>query len=174
MPKSLYLPSSSFLDEHENLKFIWELNSFMWELNYLIDLLPKSMDWFLYDRDIHHWRVNDTVFFLKMFFSQLVWQNKIISSFRSSLNYGIEGAEQLSMLGDENNDCVIFPIIITANNFPLICSKSTAKTLKKGEWNMFKVNIKNSRMTSLTYFTPFSNVSIFDFEQVNVSWVNIF
>ena len=68
-----------------------------------------------------------------MFFSQLVWQNKIISSFRSSLNYGIEGAEQLSMLGDENNDCVIFPIIITANNCPLICSKSTAKTLKKGE-----------------------------------------
>ena len=49
------------------------------------------------------------------------------------MNYGIEGAEPLSMLGDENNDCVIFPIIVTANNFPLICSKSTAKTLKKGE-----------------------------------------
>ena len=48
------------------------------------------------------------------------------------MNYGIEGAEQLSMLGDENNDCVIFPIIITANNFPLICSKSTAETLEKG------------------------------------------
>ena len=46
---------------------------------------------------------------------------------------------------------------------------------------MFKVNNKNNRTTSLTllwcfycqlwsYFTPFSSVSIADFEQVNVSW----
>ena len=32
---------------------------------------------------------------------------------------------------------------------------------------MFKVNNKNTRTTSLT---PFSSVSIADFEQVNVSW----
>ena len=39
---------------------------------------------------------------------------------------------------------------------------------------MFKVNNKNIRRTSMTtsltaYFTPFFNVSIIDFEQVNVS-----
>ena len=32
---------------------------------------------------------------------------------------------------------------------------------------MFKVNNKNTRMMPMT---PFSNVSIVDFEQVNVSW----
>ena len=32
---------------------------------------------------------------------------------------------------------------------------------------MFKVNNKNSRMTSMTRF---SSISIVDFEQVNVSW----
>ena len=36
---------------------------------------------------------------------------------------------------------------------------------------MFKVTNKNTRMTSLTYFTTFSSVSVVDFEQVNVSWV---
>ena len=50
-------------------------------------------------------------------------------------------------------------------------------------WNMFKVNIKNTRTKSLTsfwcfycwlgtYFKSFSSVSIIDFEQVNVSWGN--
>ena len=34
---------------------------------------------------------------------------------------------------------------------------------------MFKVNNKNT-ITTGTYFTSFSNVSIFEFEQVNVSW----
>ena len=33
---------------------------------------------------------------------------------------------------------------------------------------MFKVNNKNDRMTPKA--TPFSSVSIFDFEKVNVSW----
>ena len=32
---------------------------------------------------------------------------------------------------------------------------------------MFKVDNKNTRMTSMT---PFSNVSVVDFQQVNVSW----
>ena len=32
---------------------------------------------------------------------------------------------------------------------------------------MFKVNNKDTRATSLTYFTPFSSVSIVDVEQVN-------
>ena len=35
---------------------------------------------------------------------------------------------------------------------------------------MFKVNNKNTRKTSVKYFTPFSSVSVVDFEQVNVSW----
>ena len=36
---------------------------------------------------------------------------------------------------------------------------------------MFKVNNKYTRTTSTTYFTPFSGVSIVDFEQLNVNWV---
>ena len=45
---------------------------------------------------------------------------------------------------------------------------------------MFKVNNENSRTTSMTYLllilntfhiSHFSNVSIVDFEQLNVSWV---
>ena len=37
---------------------------------------------------------------------------------------------------------------------------------------MFKVNDKDSRMTSVTYsyFIPFSSASIVDIEQVNVYW----
>ena len=37
---------------------------------------------------------------------------------------------------------------------------------------MFKANNKETRTMSLTYFTPFSSVSIVGFEQVNVCWVN--
>ena len=37
---------------------------------------------------------------------------------------------------------------------------------------MFKVNNKNTRTTSMTFFTPFSTGSIVDFEKVNVSWNN--
>ena len=37
---------------------------------------------------------------------------------------------------------------------------------------MFKFNNKNTRTTSLTYFTPCFSVPIVDFEQVNVSWEN--
>ena len=37
---------------------------------------------------------------------------------------------------------------------------------------MFKVNNKNTRMTSM-YFKPFSLVSIVDFEQINVSRVDL-
>ena len=42
-------------------------------------------------------------------------------------------------------------------------------------WNIFKVNNKNIRTATITsklwtYFTPFSSVSVVDFEQVNVSW----
>ena len=59
-------------------------------------------------------------------------------------------------------------------------SKSTIGTLEK-VWNKVKVNNKDTRTTSLKsfscfycyfwkYFTPFSRVSISDFEQVNVSW----
>ena len=35
---------------------------------------------------------------------------------------------------------------------------------------MFKVNNKNTRMKSLTYFTPFPRVSHVNFELVYVSW----
>ena len=39
---------------------------------------------------------------------------------------------------------------------------------------MCKINNKNTRTTSLTsFFTPFSSVSIVDFEEVNVSWDSI-
>ena len=38
---------------------------------------------------------------------------------------------------------------------------------------MFKVNNKDTRMTHMwTYFTPCSNVSIVNLEQVNAGWVN--
>ena len=36
-------------------------------------------------------------------------------------------------------------------------------------WNVFKVNNKNTRKTTLTW-SPFSSAFIVDFEQVNVSW----
>ena len=42
-------------------------------------------------------------------------------------------------------------------------------------WNMFKVNNKNTRTTSLTSTNDvksFYSVSFVDFKQVNVSWVN--
>ena len=35
---------------------------------------------------------------------------------------------------------------------------------------MFKVNNKGTRTTPLTYSTPFSGVSVVDFEQVNICW----
>ena len=35
---------------------------------------------------------------------------------------------------------------------------------------LFKVNNRNTRKRCEIYFTPFSSVSIIDFEQVNVSW----
>ena len=57
------------------------------------------------------------------------------------------------------------------------CLNSTIETLQKGV-NTFNVNNKNTRMTSMTSFcvfiakfTPFLNVSIVDFGQVNVSRV---
>ena len=38
-------------------------------------------------------------------------------------------------------------------------------------WNMFKVNNKDTRTAPLwTYFTPFSSVSIVNFELVNAGW----
>ena len=48
----------------------------------------------------------------------------------------------------------------------LTCSKATIETLEK-VWNMFKVNNKDTRTTSMT---SFSSVSIVKFEQVNVCW----
>ena len=47
------------------------------------------------------------------------------------------------------------------------CSKLTVETIEK-VWIMFKVNNKNIR--TISYFTPFSSVSIVDFEQVNARW----
>ena len=37
---------------------------------------------------------------------------------------------------------------------------------------MFKINNNDTKATSLTYCTLFSNVSLVDFEQVNVCWGN--
>ena len=36
---------------------------------------------------------------------------------------------------------------------------------------MFKVNNKDTKTTSMAYFTPCSDVSIVNFEQVNADWV---
>ena len=66
-----------------------------------------------------------------------------------------------------------------------ICSKLSTRTTPLASfwlWNIFKVNSRSTRTTPLasfwcfqcelwTYFTPFSGVSIVDFEQVNVRWV---
>ena len=38
---------------------------------------------------------------------------------------------------------------------------------------MFKVNNKDIRMTSLTYFTPCSSIFVVNFEQVNAAWETI-
>ena len=35
---------------------------------------------------------------------------------------------------------------------------------------MFKCNNKDSRTTSITFFTPFSSAPIVDFQEVNVCW----
>lgn len=43
------------------------------------------------------------------------------------------------------------------------------KTTRKKWLNMFKVNNKHIRITSLKYFTPFS-VTIGSFEQANADW----
>ena len=70
----------------------------------------------------------------------------------------------------------IFPAniyLFKVNNWSItktceICSKLTAKTPEQ----------RHSRrvflLLTLIYFTPFSIVSIVDFEQVNVSWVDVF
>ena len=39
---------------------------------------------------------------------------------------------------------------------------------------MFKVNNKDIRTTPMAYFTPFSSVSIVNFEQVNAGWVETY
>ena len=58
---------------------------------------------------------------------------------------------------------------------------SRIKQPPKKVWNMFKVNNKDSRTTSMiscwclyynwTYFTTFSNISVVNFEKGNVCWV---
>ena len=60
-------------------------------------------------------------------------------------------------------------------------NKNTRTTSMTLVWNMFKLKhmLKHQNDVNdvvlvfllLTYFTPFSCVSIVDFEQVNVSWV---
>ena len=47
-----------------------------------------------------------------------------------------------------------------------ICSKLTIKTPELRQWRHSGVFIVNFK-----HFTPFSSVSIVDFEQVNVSWI---
>ena len=38
---------------------------------------------------------------------------------------------------------------------------------------MFKLLVILFKIKFLSYFTPFSNVSVFDFDQINVSWAMI-
>ena len=47
-----------------------------------------------------------------------------------------------------------------------ICSKLTIKTLERRQWRRSGIFI----VKPWTYFTSFFNVSIVDFEQVNISW----
>ena len=44
------------------------------------------------------------------------------------------------------------------------------RNMEKGV-KMFKVSDEDTRTTSVTYFTPFSSVSIVDIEQVNFCWL---
>ena len=73
-------------------------------------------------------------------------------------------------------------LIWVLNQLTFTCSKSKIETLKV--WDMFKIMNKNARTISVTYFrgfyrqlwtyfTPFSSVSIVDFEQVSVKWETI-
>ena len=74
--------------------------------------------------------------------------------------------------------CLLDPIV---TKLTFTCSKSTRETLGKGV-KYVQLNNKNTRTMPMmsfccfhcyvwTYFTPCSNVSIVDFEQVNISWV---
>ena len=63
----------------------------------------------------------------------------------------------------------------TPTQLTFTCSKSTRKTLGKC-MKYVQINNENTsiwyfRCYLWTYFAPFSSVFIFDFEQVNVSWV---
>ena len=70
------------------------------------------------------------------------------------------------------------------NQLTLTCSKSTMETLEKVAKYVQSLTIKTPGnvidvvqvflLITLKIFTPFSSVSIVDFEQVNVSWVKFF
>ena len=58
-----------------SMKIYQVINSFMTEVsiyrNQPIDMQGKSMDWFLYDRDLRHKRAKEQVFFLYFFFKYI-------------------------------------------------------------------------------------------------------
>ena len=70
------------------------------------------------------------------------------------------------------------------NQLTSTCSKSTMETLEKVAKYVQSLTIKTPGnvidvvqvflLITLKIFTPFSSVSIVDFEQVNVSWVKFF
>ena len=63
----------------------------------------------------------------------------------------------------------IFSSIYSTNVQLNLLVQSQQHKDKKKVWNMFKVSNKKCKIS--TCFTPFSSVSVVDFEQVNVSWV---
>ena len=125
---------------------------------FLYCMLRKS-----YDKKIHNMYCLFTGYFYDVFLTLLVTQSRQNMTFYTfSLSILTTYWSQLFM---------------DTTQVRFTCSKTIIETLAKKVWNMFKVNNKNTRTTSLasfwrfycllwTYFTPFTSVSINDFEQV--------
>ena len=67
-----------------------------------------------------------------------------------------------------------FCLTLVINHISFICLNSAIETLEKGVTYVEKDFIDVIQVFYcwlLTYFTPFSSVSVVDFKQVNFSWV---
>ena len=76
---------------------------------------------------------------------------------------------------------ILTPLYILSQQYYI--SKVSNTVIENKLWNMFMCNKKDTRTTPIasfwclycylwTYFTPWSTVSIVNFEQVNASWIN--
>ena len=110
---------------------------------------------------------------LSMLFSYLssrLQTLKIYNTF-NSLRYPIQGILQGSLLKPFPTNIYLFKV----NNGNTkkrckMCSKLTIKAPERRHWGCCGVFID----LNCTKFTPFSSVTIVDFEQVDVSWVSIY